>query len=83
VSNGDAGIEDLSRDSLELWRLSVTRREIPCAGEFCEGRPGIKLGLSASLKKTFYPEDVDTILHHLNGLPHSEFGKSVTLFATV
>jgi CheY-like chemotaxis protein len=42
-----------------------------------------KVGARAYLHKPFYPEDVDTILHHLFGLRGSRFSKQVKLFATV
>ncbi|ADZ68789.1 Signal transduction histidine kinase [Polymorphum gilvum SL003B-26A1] len=35
----------------------------------------------AFLRKPFYPEDVDSILHHLFNLRHSRFSKQVRLFA--
>lgn len=35
----------------------------------------------AFLRKPFYPEDVDSILHHLFGLRHSHFSKQVRMFA--
>jgi DNA-binding NtrC family response regulator len=41
-----------------------------------------KVGARAFLRKPFYPEDVDTILHHLFGLKSSRFSKQVKLFAT-
>jgi CheY-like chemotaxis protein len=40
------------------------------------------VGARAFLHKPFYPEDVDTILHHLFGLKGSRFSKQVKLFAT-
>lgn len=41
-----------------------------------------KVGARAFLHKPFYPEDIDTILHHLFGLKSSRFSKQVKLFAT-
>lgn len=35
----------------------------------------------AFLRKPFYPDDVDSILHHLFGLRHSHFSKQVRMFA--
>lgn len=40
-----------------------------------------KVGACAFLRKPFYPEDVDSILHHVFGLPHPLFSKQVRLFA--
>ena len=40
------------------------------------------VGARAFLRKPFYPEDVDSILHHVFGLPHPRFSKQVRLFAT-
>lgn len=41
------------------------------------------VGARAFLKKPFFPQDVDTILHHVFGLRHSRFSKQVRMFATV
>ena len=40
-----------------------------------------KVRARAFLRKPFYPEDVDSILHHLFGLRHSHFSKHVRVFA--
>lgn len=40
-----------------------------------------KVRARAFLRKPFYPEDVDSILHHLFGLRHSHFSKQVRMFA--
>jgi CheY-like chemotaxis protein len=42
-----------------------------------------QVGARAFLRKPFYPQDVDTILHHVFGLRHSRFSKQVRMFATV
>ncbi|MTI43234.1 PleD family two-component response regulator [Roseibium hamelinense] len=39
------------------------------------------VGAKAFLRKPFYPQDVDSILHHLFGLRHSRFSKQVRTFA--
>ncbi len=41
----------------------------------------LKVGAKAFLRKPFYPDDVDSILHHLFGLRHSAFSKQVRVFA--
>lgn len=41
-----------------------------------------QVGATAFLRKPFYPQDVDTILHHVFGLKHSRFSKQVRVFAT-
>lgn len=41
-----------------------------------------EVGAKAFLRKPFYPQDVDTILHHTFGLRHSRFSKQVRMFAT-
>ncbi|MCG8446189.1 MAG: response regulator [Hyphomicrobiales bacterium] len=41
-----------------------------------------QVGARAFLRKPFYSEDVDSILHHIFGLPHSYFSKQVRVFAT-
>ncbi|WP_237154031.1 response regulator [Oryzibacter oryziterrae] len=40
------------------------------------------VGARAFLRKPFFPEDVDSILHHVFGLPCPRFSKQVRLFAT-
>ncbi|SON55587.1 Chemotaxis protein CheY [Hartmannibacter diazotrophicus] len=40
-----------------------------------------KVGACAFLRKPFYPEDVDSVLHHLFGLRHPHFSKHVRFFA--
>ncbi|NVK33187.1 MAG: response regulator [Rhodobacteraceae bacterium] len=40
-----------------------------------------RVGARAFLRKPFYPEDVDSILHHLFQLRHSHFSKQVRMFA--
>ncbi|GAB4515180.1 MAG: hypothetical protein Tsb0019_13690 [Roseibium sp.] len=46
-------------------------------------RAAEEVGARAFLRKPFYPQDVDTILHHIFGLCHSRFSKQVRMFATV
>lgn len=41
-----------------------------------------EVGARAFLRKPFYPQDVDTILHHIFGLRHAHFSKQVRMFAT-
>jgi len=41
-----------------------------------------QVGAKAFLRKPFFPQDVDTILHHIFGLKHSRFSKQVRVFAT-
>ncbi|QDG75536.1 response regulator [Labrenzia sp. PHM005] len=41
------------------------------------------VGARAFLRKPFYPQDVDTILHHIFGLKHSRFTKQVRMLAAV
>lgn len=41
-----------------------------------------KVGARAFLRKPFYPEDVDSIIHHVFKLPHPRFSKQVRVFAT-
>jgi CheY-like chemotaxis protein len=40
-----------------------------------------KVNARAFLRKPFYPDDVDSILHHLFSLRHSHFSKQVRIFA--
>ena len=40
-----------------------------------------EVGARAFLKKPFFPEDVDSILHHMFGLRHARFSKHVKLLA--
>lgn len=41
-----------------------------------------RVGARAFLRKPFYPEDVDGIIHHVFALPHPRFSKQVRMFAT-
>ncbi|TYC49762.1 response regulator [Rhodobacterales bacterium] len=41
-----------------------------------------RVGAKAFLRKPFFPQGVDTILHHIFGLRHSHFSKHVRIFAT-
>lgn len=41
-----------------------------------------RVGARAFLRKPFYPEDVDGIIHHTFKLPHPRFSKQVRMFAT-
>jgi Response regulator containing CheY-like receiver, AAA-type ATPase, and DNA-binding domains len=41
-----------------------------------------RVGARAFLRKPFFPEDVDTILHHHFNLKHPHFSKQVRIFAT-
>ncbi|MBH0236987.1 response regulator [Methylobrevis albus] len=45
-------------------------------------RAAERVGARAFMRKPFYPEDVDSILHHLFGLRHPRFSKQVRFFAT-
>jgi CheY-like chemotaxis protein len=77
---GMSGV-DLAR---ELGRINRASDVILMSTEFSAilDQAAQQVGARAFLKKPFFPEDVDTILHHIFGLPCPRFSKQIRLFAT-
>ena len=78
---GMTGIE-LAR---EIKRIGKADEVILMSTEFSTvlDKAAQEVGAKAFLRKPFYPEDVDTILHHVFGLPTPHFSKHVQFLAAV
>ncbi|ODN69522.1 response regulator [Methylobrevis pamukkalensis] len=77
---GMTGIELAGRIAAEIADVDV----ILMSTEFTDTleQAAQRVGARAFLRKPFFPEDVDSILHHLFRLRHPRFSKQVRIFAT-